>query len=451
MPDHEIDDQRSNNNDEGNTSDDIQMIDSDGDVVMTAEDRHGNNNNSSTGGGGGGGMLQQRQREDMVIDAVYKDLIHSVCVDVASNMHKLIKTHGMLPPPGRLLVPATNTTSLLRTLERITGISARRELYPDLYAGTTTEYHQQSNSNASSSRNEIVAEDEVGAETKIMQYEQDIDGYGDKFTAENPMIAVRKSDDEIKELLRLNAVETPVSDLLEGRLKRPLLSTSRSSSSSDAVTNAGNGNGDSAAATAVATTSTAAKIAKIDTSGGKKTVVNDDENQSNNKTKFKPDPTSDEDDTNDDGDDDDDDEYKLEDDEDDGDDDEAALLKKKKSKSSATISSTKSDGGDGTTTTATTTPNPTSVSTDTTANGGPHAAPGASTIIPTDIEDSANIVTPDIWGNYPPKEPKDFFCVCQLCNRQIATSRFASHLDKCMGLSTRPLAGGGIGGSSTRG
>eukprot|EP00536_Pseudo-nitzschia_multiseries_P012718 jgi/Psemu1/290462/fgenesh1_pg.500_\ len=42
----------------------------------------------------------------------------------------------------------------------------------------------------------------------------------------------------------------------------------------------------------------------------------------------------------------------------------------------------------------------------------------------------------DIWGKTPAKEPKNRLCRCQLCGRLISTSRFASHLDKCMGLST---------------
>jgi hypothetical protein len=42
----------------------------------------------------------------------------------------------------------------------------------------------------------------------------------------------------------------------------------------------------------------------------------------------------------------------------------------------------------------------------------------------------------DIWGRMPPKEPKQT-CECQLCGRHVSTTRFASHLDKCMGLSTR--------------
>ena len=48
----------------------------------------------------------------------------------------------------------------------------------------------------------------------------------------------------------------------------------------------------------------------------------------------------------------------------------------------------------------------------------------------------------DIWGRLPPKEPKQT-CRCQICGRHVSTLRFAPHLDKCMGLSTRPSQGGG--------
>lgn len=41
----------------------------------------------------------------------------------------------------------------------------------------------------------------------------------------------------------------------------------------------------------------------------------------------------------------------------------------------------------------------------------------------------------DIWGKFPPKEPKKTV-KCTVCSRFVSTSRFASHLDKCMGLST---------------
>jgi hypothetical protein len=46
----------------------------------------------------------------------------------------------------------------------------------------------------------------------------------------------------------------------------------------------------------------------------------------------------------------------------------------------------------------------------------------------------------DIWGRTPPKEPKQA-CECKICGRFVSTLRFAPHLDKCMGLSTRPATG----------
>jgi hypothetical protein len=46
----------------------------------------------------------------------------------------------------------------------------------------------------------------------------------------------------------------------------------------------------------------------------------------------------------------------------------------------------------------------------------------------------------DIWNRIPPKEPKHPV-ECTLCGRHMSTTRFASHLEKCMGLSTRPLTG----------
>lgn len=53
----------------------------------------------------------------------------------------------------------------------------------------------------------------------------------------------------------------------------------------------------------------------------------------------------------------------------------------------------------------------------------------------------------DIWGNIPPKEPK-YLVECQICRRQVAVSRFAPHLDKCMGLGT---VRGAVGNGATRG
>ena len=48
----------------------------------------------------------------------------------------------------------------------------------------------------------------------------------------------------------------------------------------------------------------------------------------------------------------------------------------------------------------------------------------------------------DIWGKNPAKEPKNRLCRCQISGRLISTSRFAYHLDKCMGLSSSRTGGG---------
>ena len=46
----------------------------------------------------------------------------------------------------------------------------------------------------------------------------------------------------------------------------------------------------------------------------------------------------------------------------------------------------------------------------------------------------------DIYGRVPPKEPK-YPISCPTCNRSISVSRFAAHLEKCMGISGRNLGG----------
>lgn len=45
----------------------------------------------------------------------------------------------------------------------------------------------------------------------------------------------------------------------------------------------------------------------------------------------------------------------------------------------------------------------------------------------------------DVWGRLPPKEPKTMID-CPLCKRLVNTLRFASHLDKCMGIGTMSRA-----------
>jgi hypothetical protein len=57
----------------------------------------------------------------------------------------------------------------------------------------------------------------------------------------------------------------------------------------------------------------------------------------------------------------------------------------------------------------------------------------------------------DIWGRIPPKEPKELV-TCSICDRQVNTLRFASHLDKCMGIGTMTrTAAAAAGNTSTRG
>ena len=63
--------------------------------------------------------------------------------------------------------------------------------------------------------------------------------------------------------------------------------------------------------------------------------------------------------------------------------------------------------------------------------------------------DKSNEIGVDIWGKRPLKEPRDQFVRCRLCDRLVSTSRFANHLDKCMGLSM--ARGGGCSISSSIG
>jgi Sgf11 (transcriptional regulation protein) len=51
----------------------------------------------------------------------------------------------------------------------------------------------------------------------------------------------------------------------------------------------------------------------------------------------------------------------------------------------------------------------------------------------------------DIWGRVPPKEPKQNV-ECRICGRMVSASKFAPHLDRCMGLSLS-RNGGGSGNS----
>jgi Sgf11 (transcriptional regulation protein) len=68
--------------------------------------------------------------------------------------------------------------------------------------------------------------------------------------------------------------------------------------------------------------------------------------------------------------------------------------------------------------------NATTTTTSTTAATVATANPATSTIM-------TRHPSTDIWGRFPPKEPKDMIS-CPSCSRPINTLRLASHLDKCM-------------------
>ena len=56
----------------------------------------------------------------------------------------------------------------------------------------------------------------------------------------------------------------------------------------------------------------------------------------------------------------------------------------------------------------------------------------------------------DVWGRFALKEAKEPI-LCPMCTRPITTSRFAMHLDKCMGIGTTVRsAAAGAGTTSTR-
>jgi hypothetical protein len=53
----------------------------------------------------------------------------------------------------------------------------------------------------------------------------------------------------------------------------------------------------------------------------------------------------------------------------------------------------------------------------------------------------------DIWGRVPPKEPKQNV-ECRICGRMVSASKFAPHLDRCMGLSLSRNGGNGNSGGA---
>lgn len=48
----------------------------------------------------------------------------------------------------------------------------------------------------------------------------------------------------------------------------------------------------------------------------------------------------------------------------------------------------------------------------------------------------------DIWGRHPPKEYSSDTLICTICQQKVGSSlRYASHLDKCLGIGTMSRGG----------
>lgn len=285
--------------------------------------------------------------EDRIVKSVYKYLVQSICIDVAANMHELIKTGAgdVIPSSWRLF--SGNK------------IPNRRELYPELYNGESNSDNEKEKREGGNDATETNANED------------------------HPLKRKRLSDEEIQSVLETYAVDLPTSssssvgktmrsrDMAEEEEELQLLS----------------------------------RIKKEKQSNYKDSDDDDDDDEV----------------TNDDEDEDDED-FKMEDADDDDDDMDGPVKKKKRSLST---SSTPSSTDPFPQATALTDP------TNGTTTGGSNR--------PTSV---------DIWGKTPAKEPKNRLCRCQICGRLISTSRFASHLDKCMGLSTSRSGGGSSSVSS---
>jgi len=162
-------------------------------------------------------------------------------------------------------------------------------------------------------------------------------------------------------------------------------------------------------------------------------------------SKYKHDSEEDEDDIPNNNDDEDDEDFKMDDadGENDDDDDENLEGTRKKKRALSSLSTTPSVGSTAEPGSLSTAPagvaDPTTTTTTTTTtaaaatSSGNHSGVGHPKV--------------DIWGKTPSKEPKNRLCRCQLCGRLVSTSRFASHLDKCMGLSTSRGGPSSISGS----
>ncbi len=265
--------------------------------------------------------------EDRLVESIYKQLMESLCQDVAVNMHELIKTGAddVIPSSWKLFSGST--------------VPSRRDLYPELYNGGETKEEEKPNGDENDTKAEL--------EPKRRISDSEIDALLDKYAVNLPNESATKAGTKRRKR-----------DIAEEEEKLLLLS----------------------------------KIQKEKESNYKDS---DDEEGDDN--------------TNDD-DDDDDEDFKMEDAEDD--DDGSQEKKKKRGRSLSTSSAPEDSKGQ----------------------------PEASETTTTQKENTSNKL--DIWGKNPAKEPKNRLCRCQICGRLISTSRFANHLDKCMGLSTSRGAGG---------
>jgi Sgf11 (transcriptional regulation protein) len=62
-------------------------------------------------------------------------------------------------------------------------------------------------------------------------------------------------------------------------------------------------------------------------------------------------------------------------------------------------------------------------------------------IDPDPAADSVSSST-DIWGRHPPKEYSSDTLICTICQQKVGSSlRYASHLDKCLGIGTMSRGG----------
>jgi Sgf11 (transcriptional regulation protein) len=63
---------------------------------------------------------------------------------------------------------------------------------------------------------------------------------------------------------------------------------------------------------------------------------------------------------------------------------------------------------------------------------------------PVDPDPAADTISSsaDIWGRHPPKEYSSDTLICTICQQKVGSSlRYASHLDKCLGIGTMSRGG----------